>query len=90
MRAVEAAIAKLQFMPNPLARSLARGKSMSFGIVTQSIDSPFYGEALAAIEVTKMSVDYSFSISHSGKKDLSKGVVKLSTVPWSSDKVETA
>lgn len=50
VRAVEAAIAKLQFMPNPVARSLARGKSMSIGVVTQSIDSPFYGEALAAIE----------------------------------------
>lgn len=50
VRAVEAAIAKLQFMPNPVARSLAGGKSMSIGVVTQSIDSPFYGEALAAIE----------------------------------------
>jgi len=50
VRAVEAAIAKLNFMPNPVARSLARGKSMSIGVVTQSIDSPFYGEALAAIE----------------------------------------
>jgi LacI family transcriptional regulator len=50
VRAVEAAIAKLKFMPNPVARSLARGKSMSIGVVTQSIDSPFYGEALAAIE----------------------------------------
>ena len=50
MRAVEAAIAKLQFMPNPVARSLAGGKSMSIGVVTQAIDSPFYGEALAAIE----------------------------------------
>jgi len=50
VRAVEAAIAKLRFMPNPVARSLARGKSMSIGVVTQSIDSPFYGEALAAIE----------------------------------------
>jgi LacI family transcriptional regulator len=50
VQAVEAAIAKLQFMPNPVARSLAGGKSMSIGVVTQSIDSPFYGEALAAIE----------------------------------------
>jgi LacI family transcriptional regulator len=50
VRAVEAAIAKLRFMPNPVARSLARGKSMSIGVVTQAMDSPFYGEALAAIE----------------------------------------
>lgn len=50
VRAVEAAIAKLQFKPNPVARSLARGKSMSVGVVTQAIDSPFYGVALAGVE----------------------------------------
>lgn len=50
VRAVEAAIAKLRFMPNPVARSLAGGKSMSIGVVTQAMDSPFYGEALAGIE----------------------------------------
>jgi LacI family transcriptional regulator len=59
VRAVEAAIAKLQFMPNPVARSLARGKSMSVGVVTQAIDSPFYGEALAAIEKGLLRANYS-------------------------------
>jgi len=59
VRAVEAAIAKLQFMPNPVARSLARGKSMSIGVVTQMIDSPFYGEALAAIEKGLLRANYS-------------------------------
>lgn len=58
VRAVEAAIAKLKFMPNPLARSLARGKSMSIGVVTQAIDSPFYGEALAAIETGLLRARY--------------------------------
>ncbi len=58
VRAVEAAIAKLQFMPNPVARSLARGKSMSVGVVTQAIDSPFYGEALAAIEKGLLRANY--------------------------------
>jgi LacI family transcriptional regulator len=59
VRAVEAAIAKLQFMPNPVARSLAGGKSMSIGVVTQSIDSPFYGEALASIEKGLLRGNYS-------------------------------
>jgi LacI family transcriptional regulator len=59
VRAVEAAIAKLQFLPNPVARSLAGGKSMSIGVVTQSIDSPFYGEALAAIEKGLLRGNYS-------------------------------
>jgi LacI family transcriptional regulator len=59
VRAVEAAIAKLQFMPNPVARSLAGGKSMSVGVVTQAIDSPFYGVALAAIEKGLLGANYS-------------------------------
>jgi len=59
VRAVEAAIAKLQFMPNPVARSLARGKSMSVGVVTQAIDSPFYGVALASIEQGLLRAKYS-------------------------------
>jgi LacI family transcriptional regulator len=59
VRAVEAAIAKLQFMPNPLARSLAGGKSMSVGVVTQAIDSPFYGMTLAGIEQGLLRANYS-------------------------------
>lgn len=58
VRAVEAAIAKLQFIPNPVARSLARGKSMTVGVVTQAIASPFYGEALAAIEIGLLRAGY--------------------------------
>lgn len=59
VRAVEAAIAKLKFMPNPVARSLAGGKSMSVGVVTQAIDSPFYGVTLAGIEKGLLRVGYS-------------------------------
>lgn len=59
VNAVQAAIADLHFLPNPVARSLARGRSMSIGIVTQAIDSPFYGEALAAIETALVRAEYS-------------------------------
>ncbi len=48
--AVEAAIEQLGFVPNPVARGLAGGRTMSVGVVTQSIDSPFYGVALRGIE----------------------------------------
>jgi LacI family transcriptional regulator len=58
-RAVEAAIARLQFKPDPVARSLARGRSMSIGVVTQAIESPFYGEVLAAIEKGLIRASYS-------------------------------
>lgn len=48
--AVEAAIAKLKFRPNAAARGLALGKSNTIGVITQAIDSPFYGEGLRGIE----------------------------------------
>lgn len=49
-KAVEDAVAKLGFVPNPMARGLAGGRSFSIGVITQSIDSPFYGAALRGIE----------------------------------------
>jgi LacI family transcriptional regulator len=47
---VDEAIARLGFVPNPMARGLAGGRTMSIGVVTQTIDSPFYGGALRGIE----------------------------------------
>ena len=49
-QAVDDAIAKLGFVPNPMARGLAGGRTLSVGVVTQAIDSPFYGAALRGIE----------------------------------------
>jgi LacI family transcriptional regulator len=49
-KAVQDAIADLGFRPDPAARSLAGGRTMSVGVLTQFIDSPFYGEALRGIE----------------------------------------
>ena len=48
--AVDAAIKKLGFLPNPVARGLAGGRTLSIGVLTQTISSPFYGEALHGIE----------------------------------------
>jgi LacI family transcriptional regulator len=49
-RTVDAAIAQLGFVPNPVARGLAGGRTFSIGVITQAIDSPFYGAALRGIE----------------------------------------
>lgn len=49
-QAVDEAIARLGFVPNPVARGLAGGRTLSVGVVTQAIDSPFYGGALRGIE----------------------------------------
>ena len=48
--AVDRAIARLGFVPDPVARGLAGGRTLSIGVITQSIDSPFYGVALRGIE----------------------------------------
>jgi LacI family transcriptional regulator len=50
-QAIRAAIAKLGYVPNPVARGLAGGRTMTIGVVTQAVDSPFYGAALHGIEV---------------------------------------
>ena len=49
-KAVLDAIEKLGFVPNPVARGLAGGRTLSIGVITQAIDSPFYGAALSGIE----------------------------------------
>lgn len=41
--AVDKAVATLGFVPNPMARALAGGRTLSIGVLTQAIDSPFYG-----------------------------------------------
>ncbi len=57
--AVDEAIARLGFVPNPVARGLAGGRTLSVGVVTQAIDSPFYGGALRGIEDTLSHAGYS-------------------------------
>ena len=57
--AVDQAILKLGFVPNPVARGLAGGRTMSVGVITQAIDSPFYGAALRGIEETFEPAGYS-------------------------------
>jgi LacI family transcriptional regulator len=49
-QAVDEAIASLGFVPNPVARGLAGGRTLSIGVVALSIDSPFYGVAMRGIE----------------------------------------
>lgn len=57
--AVDEAIATLGFVPNPVARGLAGGRTFSVGVLTQAIDSPFYGAALRGIEVALGAAGYS-------------------------------
>lgn len=49
-RAVEEAIARFNYRPNVLARSLASGRTATIGVLTQAVSSPFYAEWLRGIE----------------------------------------
>lgn len=48
--AVERVVQQLGYQPNVLARGLARGRTMSIGVLTQDVSSPFYGDMLRGIE----------------------------------------
>jgi LacI family transcriptional regulator len=56
--AIDNAIAALNFVPNPIARGLAGGRTFSIGVVTQALDSPFYGTAMRAIEDALLPAGY--------------------------------
>ena len=56
--AIERAIATLGFVPNPIARGLAGGRTLSIGVVTQALDSPFYGAAMRGIEEELLPAGY--------------------------------
>jgi LacI family transcriptional regulator len=58
-QAVDNAIATLGFVPNPVARGLAGGRTFSIGVITQAIESPFYGTALRGVEEELVAAGYS-------------------------------
>lgn len=58
-QAVDHAINTLGFVPNPVARGLAGGRTLSVGVVAQTIDSPFFGGALRGIEGELTAAGYS-------------------------------
>lgn len=49
-KAIEDAIRELDFKPNLFARSLKTGTTMTIGILTQDIESPFFTRAMRGIE----------------------------------------
>ena len=55
---VRQVIQRLGFRPDHAARTLAGGRTSTVGVVTQFIDSPFYGEVLRGIEDTLRQAHY--------------------------------
>ena len=58
-QAVLDAMESLQFRPNVFARGLAGGNSMTIGIVTQNIGSPFYDQVTQGVIQSLSKTDYS-------------------------------
>jgi len=56
--AVQAAVAKLGFVPNGIAKSLVRGRSNTIGLVAQFFESPFYARLLRSVEETLSTQGY--------------------------------
>jgi LacI family transcriptional regulator len=78
-QAVDSAIQRLGFRPNPVARGLAGGRTLSIGVLTQTISSPFYGEALRGIEDQLEPAGYipTFVSGHWNEKDERKALDAL-------------
>ncbi|SMB78786.1 LacI family DNA-binding transcriptional regulator [Deinococcus hopiensis] len=57
-RAVEAALERLGFQPNHLARTLTSGRSMSVGVLAEDIVSPYYADVIRGIEHALLDTAY--------------------------------
>ncbi|GGJ19576.1 LacI family DNA-binding transcriptional regulator [Deinococcus roseus] len=55
---VEEAIAQLKYQPNLVAKGLVQGRTLSIGVLTQDIASPFYGSALLGVQEALRGTDY--------------------------------
>lgn len=63
---IDAAIAKLDYRPNILAKRLSLGRSEAIGLVTPEIANPFYAELAAAIEAEAGNHGYSVHLIATG------------------------
>src|SRR3954468_7974065 len=60
---IDAAIARLDYRPNLLAKRLSTGKTEAIGLVTSEIANPFFAELAAAIEAEAEQHGYAVYIS---------------------------
>jgi LacI family transcriptional regulator len=64
-RRVEAAIQKLHYRPNLLARSLARQKTQTIGVIVSDIANPFFPDIVRAVEDSAQNAGYSVLLCNS-------------------------
>lgn len=63
---IDAAIAKLDYRPNLMAKRLSTGKTEAISLVTPEIANPFFAELAAAVEAEAQSHGYAVYISSTG------------------------
>ena len=73
---IDAAIAKLDYRPNLLAKRLSTGKSEAIGLVTPEIGNPFFAELAAAVEDEAERHGYAVFMS-STRGDVSREIASL-------------
>jgi LacI family transcriptional regulator len=57
-QAIELSIKRLNYRPNLVARGLAKGRTMTVGVLTQEIASTYFNEAMRGVELALASHDY--------------------------------
>lgn len=57
-RAVQDAIARLGFRPNPMAHGLRKGRRMTIGVLAPEVDSPFFGGMFRGLTEALSGTDY--------------------------------
>ncbi len=57
-RAVQAAIARLKFRPNPVAHGLRKGRRMTIGVMAPEVDSPYFGSIFRGLSEALSGSDF--------------------------------
>jgi LacI family transcriptional regulator len=57
-RRIDEALSTLRYTPNPLARSLSRGRSDTIGLVIPDISNPFFAQLAASVEAAAVARGY--------------------------------
>ncbi|CAM3560409.1 LacI family DNA-binding transcriptional regulator [Occultella aeris] len=64
---IEDAIRELDFHPNPIARSLTSGSSMTIGLVIADIKNPFFPDLVASVQEVVEAGGYNLILGSSGR-----------------------
>jgi LacI family transcriptional regulator len=98
--AVQAAIAALDYHPNPAAQRLGGGRLPTVGVVVDSLDDPFFAEVVAVMEQRAMDMGMDVLVASTGMDEgrartqverlVRRGVAALLVAPFGDDQTARA